>query len=115
ETLMPVRDRAGFLKQLVIDTLSRAITDQVRRPFTVRLLKDEERVEIKIELKEGVLTVLALQRRIYSSSSYIFLLWMVSISLFLTCVSMIFLRNQIRPIRKLAVAAVRFGKGQDTP
>lgn len=114
-TLEPVRERTSYLKQLVIDTLSRALVDQVDRPFTVRLLKDEERVEVKVQLDRGVLTVLALQRRLYSSSSYIFLMWMVSISVLLTLVSMVFLRNQIRPIRKLAIAATRFGKGQETP
>ncbi len=111
--LSPVHTRTTYLKQLVIDTLSRAVRDQVGRPFTVRLLNNEDRVEIRVQLKTGVLNVWALQRRLYSSSSYIFLLWMVSISLLLTFVSMIFLRGQIRPIRKLAIAAQRFGKGQD--
>ena len=51
----------------------------------------------------------------YASNSEIFLFWMVGTSLVLLTVAIIFLRNQIRPILRLADAAEAFGKGRDAP
>ena len=51
----------------------------------------------------------------YVSNSEIFLLWMVGTSLVLLAVAILFLRNQIRPILRLADAAESFGKGREVP
>lgn len=55
------------------------------------------------------------KRRLFSSTSYIFILWLLGSSFVLFTVAAVFMRNQIRPIRKLAKAAERFGKGFDMP
>src|SRR5690606_33606853 len=47
--------------------------------------------------------------------SEIFLIWMVGTSVVLLAVALVFLRNQIKPILKLADAAESFGKGRDVP
>ena len=59
--------------------------------------------------------VLARRSAAYASNSEIFLLWMVGTSLVLLTVAMLFLRNQIKPILRLADAAESFGKGRDAP
>ena len=51
----------------------------------------------------------------YASNSQIFLLWMVGTSLVLLTVAILFLRNQIKPILRLAEAADSLGKGRPTP
>ena len=51
----------------------------------------------------------------YASNSEIFLLWMVGTSTVLLIVAILFLRNQIRPILRLADAAESFGKGREVP
>jgi two-component system osmolarity sensor histidine kinase EnvZ len=51
----------------------------------------------------------------YASNSIIFLMWMVGTSLVLLTVAILFLRNQIRPILRLADAAESFGKGREVP
>ncbi len=51
----------------------------------------------------------------YAANWHFFLVWMAATALFLVTVSLIFLRNQIKPIRRLAVAAEAFGKGRDMP
>ncbi|MBC7134223.1 MAG: HAMP domain-containing protein, partial [Oceanibaculum nanhaiense] len=48
-------------------------------------------------------------------TTYVFLMWMVGSSLILFAVAVVFMRNQIRPIRRLAAAADSFGKGSDAP
>ncbi|MEM7652550.1 MAG: ATP-binding protein, partial [Pseudomonadota bacterium] len=55
------------------------------------------------------------RERLFSATTYIFLLWMVGTSLVFFAMAMVFMRNQIRPIRRLASAADRFGKGLDIP
>jgi two-component system osmolarity sensor histidine kinase EnvZ len=51
----------------------------------------------------------------YASNSHIFLMWMVGTSVVLLTVAILFLRNQIRPILRLAEAADAFGKGRPVP
>jgi two-component system osmolarity sensor histidine kinase EnvZ len=59
--------------------------------------------------------VFARRSAAYASNSEIFLLWMVGTSLVLITVAILFLRNQIRPILRLADAVESFGKGRDVP
>ncbi len=109
-------DRKSSLKSFVIaDTLSKAMDEQVRRPYRINVDEREKWIEVSLQLDEGLLRVSLPQRRLFSSSGYIFLLWMFSISLVLLSVAVLFMRNQIRPIRRLAVVAERFGRGMDAP
>src|SRR5690606_31043110 len=59
--------------------------------------------------------VFARRNAAYASNSEIFLFWMVGTSTVLLMVAIAFLRNQIRPILRLADAAESFGKGRDVP
>ena len=59
--------------------------------------------------------VFARRSAAYASNSEIFLLWMVGTSLVLLAVAIVFLRNQIKPILRLADAAESFGKGREAP
>ncbi len=95
------------------DTLARAMTAQVRRPFNVDIDLGRKRVDVEVQLKGGLLQASMPQSRMYDSSGYIFVLWLNGLALLFFLVSIVFMRNQIRPIRKLAVASERFGKGSD--
>jgi two-component system, OmpR family, osmolarity sensor histidine kinase EnvZ len=70
---------------------------------------------VRIQLDDAVLRVFARRNAAYASNSEIFLLWMVGTSLVLLTVAILFLRNQIRPILRLAEAVESFGKGRDVP
>ena len=70
-------------------------------------------IEIRVKLDDGVLRVMARRSQAYASNSHIFLVWMVGSSLVLLGVAILFLRNQIRPILRLAEAAESFGKGRE--
>jgi len=54
------------------------------------------------------------RKRVSSPTTYIFVMWMVGASLILLAIAIVFLRNQIKPIRRLAEAADDFGKGVGT-
>ncbi len=102
-------------KSLVTTTLHNALDSQVRRPHNLRIDTEEKWVDVTLQLSNGVLHVSLPQRRLFSSTSYIFLFWMSGTSIILLAIAILFMRNQIRPIRRLAVAAERFGKGLDIP
>lgn len=111
-----VRDNfAAPLESLFIKTLQTRLTEQLQRPFVVDVNFEQKRVDVRVQLENGVLEIGLPERRLFSSSGYVFLLWVFGSSILLLTVSVIFMRNQIRPIRKLAVAAKRLGRGRDVP
>lgn len=93
--------------------LSQQITAQIGKPFWVDTVGRSNLVEVRIKLKDSVLRVFTRRSQTYASNSHIFLIWMIGTSLVLLIVAILFLRNQIRPIQRLANAAEQFGKGQD--
>ncbi len=112
---LPVLPEGNTEKQhsLIVRPLARAMEAQIRRPSHIDVNVQEKWVEVSIKLENGILHVSLPQKRLFSSSSYIFLLWMIGVSLALLAIAILFMRNQIRPIRRLAVAAERFGRGLD--
>ena len=93
-------------------SLRDALKERVRRPFSIDTIKKDRRIEIKVQLPQGLLNVNVHEKRLYSSTPYIFLMWMIGSSLVLFAIAIIFMRNQIRPIRRLAIAARSFGMGR---
>lgn len=99
----------GFLESHLVNALRESLP---ARPFHISINKKLESVIILIQLPDGILQVIVRDKRLFSSTTYIFVMWMVAISLVLLGVALLFLRNQMRPIRQLATAAEQFGKGQ---
>lgn len=96
-------------------TLSNEIRQQIGKPFWIDTVGRSQLVEIRIQLDDKVIQIFARRSQTYASNSYIFLSWMVGTSMVLLVIAIIFMRNQIRPIQKLANAAEDFGKGRDHP
>lgn len=95
--------------------LSKEISRQVRRPFWIDTLGEARLVEIRVKHDDAILRFIATRSQTYASNSHIFLLWMIGTSIILLTVAILFLRNQIRPILRLAEAADAFGKGRPVP
>ncbi|MGI9382131.1 MAG: ATP-binding protein [Methyloligellaceae bacterium] len=113
QDLPPARPKPFFA--LLDRTLSNEIRQRIGKPFWIDTVGRSHLVEIRIKLDNAVFRVLARRSQTYASNSHIFLLWMVATSLVLLTVAVLFLRNQIRPILRLAEAADRFGKGRPAP
>jgi two-component system osmolarity sensor histidine kinase EnvZ len=113
EELPQTRSRPFF--DLLDRTLSDEITRQIGRPFWIDTVGASDFVEIRIKLSDSVMHVLARRSQTYASNSQIFLLWMLGTSLVSLTVAILFLRNQIKPILRLAEAAESLGKGRPTP
>jgi len=100
---------------LLDQSLSVQIGRQIARPFWIDTVGRSSLVEIRVQLDDSVMRVFAQRSAAYASNSEIFLLWMVGTSSVLLIVAVLFLRNQIRPIVRLADAAESFGKGREAP
>lgn len=95
--------------------LNQALSEIIDEPFAIDTQRTDDNIAVLVELPDGLMVTLARAKRVYSTSTYIFIMWMAGGSLLLLGIAAIFLRNQIRPIRRLAEAADAFGKGREMP
>ncbi|MEQ8252566.1 MAG: ATP-binding protein [Oceanibaculum nanhaiense] len=100
---------------LLEEKLTRELNQRLSFPHRLDARSIERHVKISVQLPNGVLDFVTTRDRLFSSTTYVFLMWMVGSSLILFAVAVVFMRNQIRPIRRLAAAADSFGKGSDAP
>ena len=114
QTQLPPPGPKPFFSQLD-GALSDEIRKQIGLPFWIDTVGRSAIVEIRIKLDDTVMRVFARRADIYDSNSWMFLLWMVVTSLVVLAVAILFLRNQIKPIVRLADAAEAFGKGREAP
>jgi len=99
----------GHMEQM----LSHAMREYVGKPFKIDTETLDRQVIIDVQLTDAVLRVITTRKRLFSSTTYVFVLWMVGTSMLVFGVATIFMRNQVKPIRRLAVAADNFGMGRD--
>lgn len=97
---------------IVHTMLAEGIQKRTHMPFAIRDVSDDNRIEVRMVVHGGVLKVEFPRSLAYAANWHFFLVWMVATALFLVLVSLIFLRNQIKPIERLASAAEAFGRGR---
>ena len=73
----------------------------------------KELIDLRIKYQLGYFKFLIPRDRVTSSSARIFALWITVPALIMVFISLIFLKNQTRPITNLAKAAEKFGKGEE--
>jgi len=100
---------------LIEEQLMQAMQGRVDLPYRIDAQGDPRGIEIDVQLPVGVLAVAVPSKRLFSPTTYIFVMWMVGSSLVLLAVATIFLRNQVKSLRRLAAAADGFGKGHEVP
>lgn len=81
-------------------------------PINIKFIDKEDLIKVEVFSKNSITSFITHSKRINNPTTYIFILWMTGTSLIFLLLSIIFTRNQIRPIIRLARAADRFGKGQ---
>ena len=112
ETL-PEPKKRGSLFSLLDTALNKELARRIAQPFSVNTGQSRNFVEIRVALNDATLRMLFNRSHAYASNSYIFFMWMAIASIIILAVATSFLRNQIRPILRLAEAAEEFGKGRD--
>ncbi len=73
----------------------------------------KELIDLRIKYEDGYFRFLVPKDRVTSTSARIFALWITVPAIIMIIISLIFLKNQTRPITNLARAAERFGKGEE--
>ncbi len=95
------------------DDLAAALAGKVRRPYVMDWTTNSRAVLIQVQVEGGVLEIEAPRKRLYTSTIYLFVLWLAGSGLLLFAIAALFMRNQVRAIRRLAAAAEAFGMGRD--
>jgi two-component system, OmpR family, osmolarity sensor histidine kinase EnvZ len=97
---------------LLDHVLTRELSLRLRHPFWIDTTKGNF-VEIRVALGDATLRFVTTRTQAYASNSHIFFIWTTVASIVIIGIATSFLRNQIRPILRLARAAEEFGKGRD--
>jgi two-component system osmolarity sensor histidine kinase EnvZ len=93
--------------------LAAALEDKLHLPFTTDWRSNPQSVMVSIQMPDSVLQVEVPRKRLTAVAFYVFVLWLVGASLLLFGIAALFMRNQVRAIRRLASAAEAFGMGRD--
>jgi len=100
-------DGGGVEEQLRV-----AVHERIGAAAHAETLGDSSDFRVEVPVNRGVLTAIVPRKRLTTPTTYIFILWMIGSSLVLLVVAAIFLRNQVKSLRRLAAAADGFGKGR---
>jgi two-component system osmolarity sensor histidine kinase EnvZ len=114
--LEPAAEASGFrapgdIDERLVETFESALD----RPFVIdtRLVDKPRRIAVYVQMDDGLLRILAPRKRVDSTTTRVFIGWMVGLSVLLLSLAIYFMGRQVRPIRRLAWAADNFGKGRD--
>lgn len=95
--------------------IERVLTDRFAQVVAVDLLTDRKRVRLAAETAQGPLMIVFPRVRVSASNPHQLLVLMVFTATLMTVIAFLFMRNQLRPIQRLARAAEAFGKGRHEP
>ena len=104
------RPQRGILPRRLQQSL-----EELERPFFYDLSNLEKGAAIAIQLNNDLLIISVHKDRLYNETAFVFLLWMFFASLILLLLSYLFMKGQIRPLKRLAIIAETFGRGLDAP
>ncbi len=94
--------------RIVIETLRNGLPGLA----SVDLVTKNNEVRLSITTAQGPMSVTVARSRVSASNPHQLLVWMILTSFLMTFIAYVFLRNQLRPIKRLADAAEAFGKGR---
>ena len=95
--------------------LAAALGERGLGPFTIDGSQWPQNLTVRIADGDDVLAIAVPRDRLYTSMVFVVLSWMVGTALITLAIAMLFLRNQVRSLRRLAIAAEAFGRGLDVP
>ena len=98
---------------LVLKSFQKELNNNIKNQYILRKDSHNKNIVVTIKSNNKFLEVHVPEYRITTSRNHIFLGWIVISSSLLILISFLFLRNQVKPITKLARAAEQFGKGQN--
>ncbi len=117
KTLPKPLNRSIYAVAVLDHAIDKALDDHL--PDDVHYWFDTKRysasIDVRVAVPGGVMRIIAAKDRAFATTGYIFIFWMVGATAILTIIAVLFVRNQVRAIERLAQAAERFGRGEDDP
>jgi two-component system osmolarity sensor histidine kinase EnvZ len=110
--VLPISNRKSFFSNLD-RTLRKSLTEAVDVPFWFDTTRYPNHIDIRVQVDQGVLRFVAARERVFAPTGFVFIFWLITATVVLSVISILFIRRQSDPIRELADAAAAFGKGQD--
>jgi two-component system osmolarity sensor histidine kinase EnvZ len=93
--------------------LAAGLRDRLSQPVSIDWKTDAQSVLVYVQLPDGILRIEAPRKRLFAATYSLFILWLLGSSLLVFAIAALFVRNQVRSIRRLAAAAEAFGLGRD--
>lgn len=109
------RQNVGEDSRVFVELNDVLSTGALSRRYVIDTESVPRHVKITVELADGLLEVLVIRRKITPVTSGVFVGWSIGSSAVVLIIAVLFMRNQVKPIRRLAVAAESFGRGFDVP
>ena len=104
-----------FVYSLYDQLMDEELAKEIKFPYWYNTRANKDYVDIRIQINKNVLQFIVHKSRVRNSSARIFILWITIPSILLLMISILFLRNQVRPFSILADSAEKFRKGQYVP
>ena len=118
EATFPVTERrynSRAFYDLTGRVVMRVLNERLDGITAIDLASDDRDVRVQMMTVHGALEIMFDRRRVSASNPHQLLVLMVFTGLLMTIIAFVFLRNQLRPIKRLARAAEAFGKGRMVP
>lgn len=112
--VLPENDKRSLVA-LYNDTLDRQLDEKLDTDYWYNTSSWPAYVEIRVAVDDGYLEFLPRRDRVFATTGAVFILWLVGATLLIGWIAIVFLRNQVRSILRLAAAAEAFGRGRDAP
>lgn len=109
---LPISQRRQMFFSTLDKTLRKSLNESLKDPFWFDTTRYPNHIDIRVKVDGGYLRFIAARERVFAPTGFVFIFWLITATVLLTLVSIIFIRNQARPIRELADAADAYGKGQ---
>jgi len=110
---LPSEQRRGPIG-VVDKALEKALASRLDQPFWFDTTRYPAYVDIQVQQPQGVLRIIAPRERAVATQAHIFVLWLAVATILLMGVAILFIRNQVRAIERLAEAAEAFGRGEES-
>ena len=110
--ILPKTERKSLFSNLD-RTLRQAMNKSITDPYWFDTTRYPNHIDIRIAVDGGVLRFITTRDRVFAPTGFMFIFWLMTTTILLTAISILFAKNQARPIIELAKAADAFGRGQN--
>lgn len=98
---------------LLDKTLEKSLAERIKYPYSFDTKLIKNKVIVYVGVNNGVLKFSVARKNLYSSTIEVFIIWMLLTAIFLLTLALYFMKQQIKPLRNIILAAEEFGRGNN--